>query len=67
MDGDAGLEGWRWIFIIVRTPYTNSPLLVCANRFQEGIATCFCGIAAYFFLVDLPERGECNHSLIGCR
>ncbi|KAK5323449.1 hypothetical protein LTR93_005503 [Exophiala xenobiotica] len=38
MDGDAGLEGWRWIFII------------------EGIATVFCGIAAYFFLVDLPER-----------
>ncbi|KAK6366912.1 hypothetical protein LTS17_010463 [Exophiala oligosperma] len=38
MDGDAGLAGWRWIFII------------------EGIVTCFCGLAAYVTLVDLPER-----------
>lgn len=40
MEGQAGLRGWRWIFII------------------EGILTCVVAIAAWFIILDFPDKAE---------
>lgn len=58
MDGIGGLEGWRWIFIIVSIPYILLMLSRLADSPQEGIASCVAAIMAYFVLVDLPEDGS---------
>lgn len=55
MKGVGGLNGWRWIFIIV-SHHSNSSVVPAPHRFQEGIITAVLGCVGYVAIVDFPDR-----------
>ena len=61
MKGLAGLNGWRWIFIIVRI-ITGHFKRLTLNLIQEGIITCVVAVAGHFLLVDFPDKGISKYS-----
>lgn len=56
MDGDAGLAGWRWIYIIVS--FRMKRFRHCLPYEQEGIASAFVAILSFALLMDLPAKGK---------
>lgn len=53
MRGIAGLDGWRWIFIIVI--FSASVVDAAANvLLKEGLMTVVASIPAYFFIYNYP-------------
>jgi hypothetical protein len=64
MKGVGGLNGWRWIFIMVSRPEGQLPWpwYACIHRSptndppQQGIITIFLGLLGFIFIVDFPDR-----------
>ena len=58
MKGVGGLNGWRWIFIMVSLlPVVRMLNDHCAyNAPQQGLITICLGIMGYIFIVDFPDR-----------
>ena len=57
MRGIAGLDGWRWIFIIVN--FSASVVDAAANvLLKEGLMTVVASIPAYFFIYNYPATAE---------
>ena len=57
MRGLAGLNGWRWIFIIVNIPDSISGS--AANMsLKEGLLTVVVSISAYFFVYNYPATAR---------
>jgi cyanate permease len=57
MKGIAGLDGWRWIFIIVNFPVPPNDIM--ANTcLKEGLLTVVISFAAYFFIYGYPATAK---------
>lgn len=59
MDGLAGLEAWRWVFLgklrhIIERMKSNTKLTPLFAVF--GLATCALAFASFFLVLDFPSR-----------
>jgi sugar phosphate permease len=53
MKGVGGLNGWKWIFILVHIP--SPPKITTSTDFQqEGLLTVVVSLASYFFIHNYP-------------
>ena len=57
MKGLAGLNGWRWIFIIVNS-HPLGIYTITDISLQEGILTAVVSVAAYFFVYNYPVNAH---------
>lgn len=57
MKGIGGLDGWRWIFIMVNfyTPAIDTTTDVSS---KEGLLTVVASVAAYFFIYNYPATAK---------
>lgn len=54
--GHGGLNGWRWIFVIVST--RRPPCVNFTNTHQEGLITVVLGIGGYVAIMDCPDKAH---------
>ncbi|CCF32674.1 major facilitator superfamily transporter [Colletotrichum higginsianum] len=68
MNGQQGLTGWRWIFII-EVEYSIAPWPPCEVLIllDIGVLTCVLGLAGYWLLVDFPDSKRKDWSFLGER
>jgi hypothetical protein len=55
MKGLGGLNGWRWIFIIICLPSPHFKLAPLTAS-QEGVITCCLGAIGYVAIIDFPNK-----------
>ena len=61
--GTDGLNGWRWIFIIVRGNGNTNVLVWTDRAIQEGAVSAFIGVCSFFIIVDFPEKAAHKNSI----
>lgn len=57
MAGIVWTNGWRWIFILVRTFFLVE-FIFWTDSFQEGIATVIIGAFGYLFITNYPSTAR---------
>jgi hypothetical protein len=58
MKGVGGLNGWRWIFILVSFQSSSNTYYLADNFYQEGLLTVVVAAMAYYFIANYPNNAK---------